>query len=390
MDPQKRFCHNERCWAYGRAGEGHIVIHSQKEQRYRCKRCSKTFSATKGTALYRMHKPHALVATVVTLLAYGCPPQAIVAAFGLDERPIYRGQLMSGRQCRRLHEHIVQAGGVLLAQVQADELRVRVVGGVVWLASALSVSSRLWLGGVVQIRRDRTLIRKLLEGVRACGTFEALLLCTDGLAGYPKQALKVFSEPLRTGKVGRPRLLLPEGLMVAQAIKRYARRRVIGVLRRVVRGTEEAVEARLYAGEPKRGDQHCLHRAASSHLALPAGPAGEKDPGGGSSREDACGGHVADRDGLQLLLLASLSKVAGGWRGQAAAMDRENSGPSGGTHRSSLVALRAARLGRPSDSTQAARETTEMVVGGCSWCLTARPRLDGVLPVTRAHSPIVT
>jgi hypothetical protein len=27
----------------------------------------------------------------------------------------------------------VQAGGVLLAQVQADELRVRVVGGVMWL-----------------------------------------------------------------------------------------------------------------------------------------------------------------------------------------------------------------------------------------------------------------
>ena len=78
---------------------------------------------------------------------------------------------MSGQQSRRLHEHIVQAGGVLLAQVQADELRVRVVGGVVWLASALSVTSRLWLGGVLQIRRERSLIRTLLEGVRACGTF---------------------------------------------------------------------------------------------------------------------------------------------------------------------------------------------------------------------------
>jgi hypothetical protein len=33
--------------------------------------------------------------------------------------------------------------------------------------------------------------------------------------------------------------------MVAQAIKRYARRRVIGVVRHVVRGTEEAVQARL-------------------------------------------------------------------------------------------------------------------------------------------------
>ena len=68
-----------------------------------------------------------------------------------------------------------------------------------WLASALSVSSRLWLGGVVHIRRDRALIRSLLEGVRACGALDILLLCTDGLAAYPKQALKVFSEPLRTG-----------------------------------------------------------------------------------------------------------------------------------------------------------------------------------------------
>ena len=51
MDPHKRFCHNERCWAYARVGEGHIVIHSRKERRYRCKRCGRTFSATKGTAL---------------------------------------------------------------------------------------------------------------------------------------------------------------------------------------------------------------------------------------------------------------------------------------------------------------------------------------------------
>jgi hypothetical protein len=51
--------------------------------------------------------------------------------------------------------------------VQADELRIRIVGGVVWLASAISVSSRLWLGGVVQVRRDRRLIRSLLENVCA-------------------------------------------------------------------------------------------------------------------------------------------------------------------------------------------------------------------------------
>jgi hypothetical protein len=37
-----------------------------------------------------MHKPKELVLTVVTLLAHGCPLQAIVAAFGLDERTVAR------------------------------------------------------------------------------------------------------------------------------------------------------------------------------------------------------------------------------------------------------------------------------------------------------------
>ncbi len=46
MDPHEKFCHNRGCWAYGRAGEGHVVIHSKKERRYHCKWCSKTFLLT--------------------------------------------------------------------------------------------------------------------------------------------------------------------------------------------------------------------------------------------------------------------------------------------------------------------------------------------------------
>jgi hypothetical protein len=62
---------------------------------------------------------------------------------------------------------VVEAGQVRLGQVQAEELRVRVVGGVMWLAGALALESRLWLGGVVSIRRDRDLIRALLSRVRS-------------------------------------------------------------------------------------------------------------------------------------------------------------------------------------------------------------------------------
>lgn len=70
-------------------------------------------------------------------------------------------------------------------------------------------------------------------------------LCTDGLACYAKQALLIFREASRTGRVGRPRLILPEGVMVARVKKRYERRRVVEVVREVVRGAEGAVQERL-------------------------------------------------------------------------------------------------------------------------------------------------
>jgi hypothetical protein len=253
MDPQEQCCHNRGCWAYGRRGEGHIGIHSLRERRYRCDRCGATFSATKGTALYRAHKPVAAVEQVVTLLAHGCPAQAIVAAFGWDERTVARYQAEAGAQCRRVHEQVVQAGGVALGQVQADERRVRVVGGVVWLATALTVTSRLWLGGAVSAHRDRRLLRALLARVRACGPTRRALLCVDGLSSDVSQARHVFRAAVRTGQRGRPRLVLPASVMLAQAVKRYAQRRVVGVARRVVWGTAAAVQARLAATQGAAG-----------------------------------------------------------------------------------------------------------------------------------------
>jgi transposase-like protein len=245
MDPHSQWCHNRRCRAYGRIGEGHIVIHSQKERRYRCKRCGRTFSETTDTVLYRIHKPKWLVVAVVTVLAHGCPVQAIVAAFELDERTVARWQRESGAQCKRVHEHLIEAGRVALLQVQADELRIKGVGAVYWLASALEVKSRLWLDGSISEHRDRELIRTLLIRVRACGPIEHILLVTDGLASYASQALHVFRKPLRTGKVGRPRVVLPATMMIARVKKRYQRRRVVEVIRRVVVGCEAEVISRV-------------------------------------------------------------------------------------------------------------------------------------------------
>jgi transposase-like protein len=251
MNPQEQVCHNPRCWVYGRNGAGQIVIHSRRTQRYRCKRCGKTFSATKDTPFYRLHKPHDVLVMVATLLAFGCPVQAIVAAFGLDERTVADWQQRAGRQCQQVHHHLVQAGAVTLGQVQADELRVRIVGGVVWLAMALTVRSRLWLGGVVSARRDRILIGTLLGRVATCGPVARVLLASDGLISYPRQAARRFRQAVRTGCRGRPPLVLPAGVLIVQAIKQYTKRRVREVERRIVRGSEEAVVAVLRATQGK-------------------------------------------------------------------------------------------------------------------------------------------
>src|SRR5437867_4736821 len=88
MDPTTTFCPNGHCHARGQIGKGNIGIHSRKEQRFICHECHQTFSATTGTVFYRLRTSAETVVLVVTLLAHGCPVQAIVAAFGFDERTI--------------------------------------------------------------------------------------------------------------------------------------------------------------------------------------------------------------------------------------------------------------------------------------------------------------
>ena len=71
MDPTTVFCPNLACPARGQTGQGNIGIHSRKEKRFICTQCRKTFTTTKGTALYRLRTSAETVTRVVTLMARG-------------------------------------------------------------------------------------------------------------------------------------------------------------------------------------------------------------------------------------------------------------------------------------------------------------------------------
>ena len=125
MNPQNRFCQNPACSARGKVRKGNIVIHSRKEKGYRCKECGKTFSETKGTFFYRLQTSAELFTIVITLIAYGCPVQAIVAAFGIDERTIGDWLRKAGKQWQKFHEHHLCQGKIDLRHVQGEEIRRR-------------------------------------------------------------------------------------------------------------------------------------------------------------------------------------------------------------------------------------------------------------------------
>src|SRR5260370_17597093 len=157
MDASQVFCPNLACVARGHVGQGNIISHGKARARYRCKTCGKTVSAQAGTMFEGLRKPKAVIVIVVTLLAYGCATQAIVEAFGLDERLVASWRDRAGTHCQEVHQAVVHQGHLDLVQGPPDEIREKGCKMIAWMGLAMMVSTRLWLGGVVSLTRDRSL-----------------------------------------------------------------------------------------------------------------------------------------------------------------------------------------------------------------------------------------
>ena len=247
MNPHDVFCPNRDCPARGQVGEGNIWIHSRTPPRYRCTVCRKTFGARAGTLFHRRQTDEATIICVLTLLAHGCPPAAIKPAFGVQRQTVRVWQDAAGEQCEAVHRRLVCQPRDLGA-VQADEIRVRQQGRVVWLAMAMVVTTRLWLGGVASPRRDGALIARLCALVKACALPAPLLICVDGFAAYVTQVRRMARSPVpRDGKRGRCQLREWPGLVIGQVVKQRVDGHIVGVTRRLAHGTARRA-ARLLGG----------------------------------------------------------------------------------------------------------------------------------------------
>lgn len=240
----------EVCPYCDKKSKGRIGVHSQKERRYKCHACGKTFSERYGTPLYDLKTPEWVVTLVLTLLAYGCPIPAIVAGFGLDERTVSDWHEKAGSHAKVVQEQIVCAGQVELGQVQGDEFYTKTQCGAVWIATAMSVFSRLFLWGAVSTVRDGHLVSQVVKQVKAAAIpNQPILWATDGFAAWASAIRTLFRKPNHTGQPGRPSLQLGSKLHIVQVVKHYSGRCVTSVKRRLLHGSQQAAEGLIAASQ---------------------------------------------------------------------------------------------------------------------------------------------
>ncbi len=248
MNPQDVWCPNWDCPARGQVAQGNIGVHSHKERRYRCHVCGKTFGARHGTIFHRRRTAEALITRVITLVSWGCPLVALEHAYGLQPQTIRAWLEAAGVHAEAVHhQQVMQPRD--LGQVQADEVRVKTQCGIVWMAMAVMVSTRLWLGGVISTRRDQALITRLVQIVAACALVAPLLLVVDGFRSYVEVFRRAFRTREHHGGRGAPRKVPWPDLTIGQVVKQYAGKRVVGVTRRLVQGSS-AMAQHLVAQTP--------------------------------------------------------------------------------------------------------------------------------------------
>lgn len=231
-----------------------IWIHSQKERRFKCCKCKRTFAESRGTMLFNTKYPNWVILLVLALLSGGCPIQAIVFAFGIHEKTVAKWQLAAGQHAKKVQAEKVCCGQLASEQFQSDEIWVKTQYGAMWMATGMAVFSRLFIWGAVSIERKTSLMKQVVQKVsQAIKRGAPFLWVTDGFGGWEQAIRQQLRTPLYTRKPGRPRLLLWPELHFVQVIKRKSGRCLLEIERRLRIGTLPVAQQLRYQTQSQIG-----------------------------------------------------------------------------------------------------------------------------------------
>jgi IS1 family transposase/transposase-like protein len=271
MDDLSPFCcQNSRCPDYGRRGAGNLTLTGRlgKFRQYRllyCRTCRARFSERKGTPLYRAHLPEEKVTSILEHLNEGCGVRKTARLVKVHPDTVGRYSRAVGEHARAAHDELV-ADSPETREIQMDEKWSFVAKkeknrdeddpedrfrGDCWDHVAFDPEHRLVVSVIPGERTAESAQELVLDVKERLGGRTPALITTDEYAPYEGAILAAFGTqvvPPRTGKRGRP----PKPYKVASAGLNYAtvhktrkKGRVVEVMRRVIFGTAESVEAAL-------------------------------------------------------------------------------------------------------------------------------------------------
>jgi IS1 family transposase/transposase-like protein len=234
-----RCCQNEKCQDYRKLVEGNIIRHSKykmrqgRRRRYLCKTCKKTFSSTKGTPYYRLHKSRLDFDEVVQMTVEGVGISSISRIKCFSWNTIASWQYLACQAAGKFNDHKLK--GVELMELQADEIRT--FSGTkkmaMWIFVAIEVWSRMWISKVVGSRNYRNIKALLNHVIEVCQIVNPFIFTTDGFEPYSWVT----------------RNLLSPICLYAQVIKKRRKNSVIKVERRLIIGTKSKMKQLLFESE---------------------------------------------------------------------------------------------------------------------------------------------
>ncbi len=267
IDTSRHFCPHAGCDYRGWLGLGNLRANGHPSgglwRQFRCTSCKGYFLETHGTIFHGKQTAVELIVWVLACLAEGLGIRATARVFEVDANTVLQWLVEAAEHLRAFSAYFLC--DLHLEQLQLDELYAvlrDLKGGAInddeaikrlerspyWVWTVMDPQNKLLV--VVDVgSRTLAMAQRVVHQVTQVLAPDCVpLLLTDGLKDYATALLPHFGywmQPERRqdkGPMPQPRWMPLPGLLYAQVVKSYRRRRIVGVKHRVVFGTRLAIE----------------------------------------------------------------------------------------------------------------------------------------------------
>jgi transposase-like protein/IS1 family transposase len=266
IDTSRHFCPHVGCDDRGWLGLRNLRANGHPSggpwRQFQCTSCEGYFLETHGTIFHGKQASVELIVRVLACLAEGLGIRATARVFEVDPNTVLQWLVEAAEQLKALTSYFLC--DVHVKQLQLDELYAviralktsqisagdafeRLEPGRPWVWTAIDPVSKLLLVMEVGPRTVEMAQRVVHQVARRLASTCMPLWLSDGFKGYLPAIVGHFGwwghaeRRQDKGPWPKPRWMPLSGLLYAQVLKQYRRKRLVGVKHRVVFGTMDAI-----------------------------------------------------------------------------------------------------------------------------------------------------